>query len=129
MIQEERYKEMKFCETAARRPSTNWYRIDVLKFFSTRIPRFAPSRISYAAGPSSIHAAFALPENVFPFAEASEASAPPPASLGIAFASETSRSELRGSSAVPPTASSRTYERSSGCLHASGRRDVRDQRR
>ena len=85
----------------AAQPSTNWDRIAILKFFFLH-PAVAPLRISYATGPLSIMPR--APENVFPFAEASEAPAPPPASLGLASL-QSLRERASGPRAVPPTAS------------------------
>ena len=85
----------------AAQPSTNWDRIAILEFFFLH-PAVAPLRISYATGPSSIMPR--SPENVFPFAEASEAPAPPPASLGLASL-QILLKRASGPRAVPLTAS------------------------
>ena len=74
-------------------PSSNFFFLN---------PAVAPLRISYATGPSSIMPR--APENVFPFAEASEAPAPPPASLGLASL-QILCERASGPQAVPLTAS------------------------
>ena len=64
-------------------------------------PAVAPLRISYATGSSSTMPS--APENVFPFAEASEDPAPLPTSIGLSSL-QSLRERASGPRAVPLTA-------------------------
>ena len=94
----------------ATQPSTNWDWIAILKIFFLH-PAVVPLRISYARGLSSIMPC--APYNVFPFAEASEAPAPPPASLRLVLLQSLCEGAL-GPRAVPPTASAASTSALSG---------------
>ena len=100
LIQGEILRE-KFLRTAAR-PSTNWDRIRHPQIF---LPASRGCSLAYLLRHRSVvDSCLALPRTFCPFAETSEAPAPPPAPLGLASL-QSLRERASGPRAVPPTAS------------------------